>query len=177
MLLRHSTWQACWVALGIGATLLAVSLAIRPMWPADWWNAVHETGARQYQIPGLTLFGAPLWLGLARWRDPDARLLVGMACVPQAAFFYDQLPLLLMAKSRAELLTAVALSHVAAFIPTVILPDHSTAVTLSHSLMPFVVVGLYWPALFLVMRRNRKPLLGSAKDQRNTRARQRSNYE
>jgi hypothetical protein len=177
MLLRHWTWRASWVAFAVGGTLLTVSLVIRPRWPIDWWNVLHQPGAQQYQIPALTLFGAPLWLGLARWRDPDARLLVGMACVPQGAFFYDQLPLLLIAKSRTELLIAVVLSHVAAFIPTLILPDHSTAVTLSHSLMPFVIAGLYWPALLVVLRRHRNRPLASTKTPRESTARQATKHE
>lgn len=164
MLLRHSTRRALVVAIVGGGVLLAISLAIRPSWPLDWWRTLRDPGARQYRIPALTIEGLPLWLALARWRHTDARLVLGMAFVPQAGFFYDQLPLLLVAKSRTQLLALVVMSHVAAFIPTVILPDHSTPAALSRSLMRYVIVGLYWPALLLVMRRPARESHGAASE-------------
>ncbi len=41
-------------------------------------------------------------LALTRWRQPEAGLLLVLACMPQRMGFYDQLPLLLVARNLRQ---------------------------------------------------------------------------
>jgi hypothetical protein len=72
-------WPGKRAALFGGAVFL-VSLLILPSWPIDW---LRNTRQHDNFIPLLSLPGALLPLALLRWREPRARLLLGMACVPQ----------------------------------------------------------------------------------------------
>jgi hypothetical protein len=91
----------------IAGVLAIVSLAIAPTWPIDWY---HNISSRPEKLsPIRTLAGPLLLLGLIRWRRADARLLVAMACIPQALFFYDQLVLGLIPRTlRQSLLLSLA---------------------------------------------------------------------
>jgi hypothetical protein len=154
LLARQTSWQAWGYAIVGGGFLLAVSFVLDPHWLANWRATVHsEPDARQYTAPILSLLGMPLVLAAMRWRDPDARMILGLACVPQNAYFYDQLPLLLVAKSRVQLLGLVILSDIAFALPHFIPIDRRTPGTVSAGLMPLVLLGIYYPALALVLRR------------------------
>lgn len=83
--------DALWIAAG-GAALVAVSLAIRPTWPAEWLDNVRS--APHFRAPVARSFGFVLLLAALRWRRPEARWLLGLSLVPQAPSFYD--PILLV---------------------------------------------------------------------------------
>lgn len=69
--------------------IVGVSLAILPSWPVDWY---HNISSRPEKFsPIRTAVGPLLLLAVLRWKRPESRLLLAMACVPQALFFYDQL--------------------------------------------------------------------------------------
>jgi hypothetical protein len=74
----------------VGAVaILALSLAILPSWPLDWY---HNVSSRPEKFsPIRTAVGPLLLLAALRWKRPESRLLLAMSCVPQALFFYDQL--------------------------------------------------------------------------------------
>ncbi len=138
------------VALGLGL----VCLVLDPPWVSHWFaNAFDPNIAGKHAIPLLHPLGWALGLALLRWRRPEARLLVVLALVPQKMYFYDQLLLLLVPETRRELAVAVILSQVAYaiilqfpwFDPG---PGGATA-----RFLPFVVIGLYWPALLMILRR------------------------
>lgn len=85
------TYRPTWRAVGEGAALLAVSLALWPGWPLAW---VHGLSEARWSISLLTVpGGALLLLALLRWRLPEARMLVVMACAPQTPLLYETLPL------------------------------------------------------------------------------------
>lgn len=137
-----------------GGILVLASLAIMPTWPLDWLRQLHSSPtAALYRPPILTVWGCVAALALFRLRDPKARLVLVMACVPQAGLFYDQGPLLLVAESRTELL-ALSLSTVVAGIAAQFRfrPGMDT-LTVGALAYPFMVVGCYWPTLLLVLRR------------------------
>ncbi len=94
-----------------GGALLLVSLAFHPNWPAEWLHNLRSMPG--HPIPILVPGGALALLALLRWRRPEARLLVAMACVPQLMYFADQLPLWLVAKTRRESILLSATSLVA----------------------------------------------------------------
>jgi len=88
------------VILGGGAVLLAVSLAVNPRWPWEWHEALAaSTHFRPLIVrPG----GVVMLAALLCWRDPDARLLLALAVIPQTGFFYDSLPACLVARNRKQ---------------------------------------------------------------------------
>jgi hypothetical protein len=87
--------------------LVALSLAILPSWPLDWY---HNISSRPEKFsPIRTAVGPLLLIAAFRWRRPESRLLLAMACVPQALFFYDQLILGLIPRTfRQSLIFSLA---------------------------------------------------------------------
>lgn len=104
-------WRPSWRAFWSGALVVVVSFALVPRWPLDWWAAVHRTP--NHYVPLLRPFGWLTLVALLRWRSADARLVTLMACVPQNVYFYDQLPLALVAWNGRSALALTALSWVA----------------------------------------------------------------
>jgi hypothetical protein len=66
-----------------------------------------------------------------------------MACSPQNAFFYDQLPLMLIPRTRNELMIIALISQFAALLA----PDQTA------DRAPDMIAGLYLPSLVLVLLR------------------------
>jgi hypothetical protein len=134
------------------ATLLALSLAVYPTWPWHWWTALFQG---PHAIPVLQPGGVLLLLGLLRWRHPEARLLLALACVPQTIGVYDTLPLFLIAQTRWEGYGLAVMSYLAAFGQAWLYPrlPHMTLEENLAQRWPVVLVCLYLPALLLVLRR------------------------
>ena len=132
-----------------GGTLLLVSLAFQPSWPREWLANLHAMPPHPAPIvlPG----GFLALLALMRWRRPEARLLVAMACVPQLMYFADQLPLWLVAKTRRESMLLSATSLVAWAISLQALNRPGGMPAFESDLL--VLVGVYAPALAMVLKR------------------------
>lgn len=133
-----------------GLALLAISFAVFPTWPARWADsfrvAVHMSPIRS---PG----GVILLLALIRWRQPEARLLAALACVPQIIGLYDTLPLFLIPRSRWQGYALAGLSYVAAFGQVAAVP-RAPGMPLEAVLAarwPFIFFCLYLPALVMVL--------------------------
>jgi hypothetical protein len=110
--------------------------------------------------PVATVWGWPLLLCVLRWRRPEARLLLAMACVPQMPLFYDQVALALVARTRWEIVAYTVVSFVSWVVWVNSLGmDWGTAGEM-HSL-PYFVLGTYLPAFLLVML---KPNVGAVPD-------------
>jgi hypothetical protein len=131
-----------------GAILLVASFAFVPRWPIEWLHA----GARLVGHPAFVTrpFGWIPLLALLRWRDGDARLVACMACVPQNPFFYDQLPLLLVARTGRSAAALAALTWVAYAATQATCADPFYCGPESE---PWVVWLLYVPATALVLAR------------------------
>ena len=131
--------------------LLVLSLVVSPSWPWRWWGVLfHGPQA----IPILRPGGFLLLLALLRWRRPEARLLVALGCVPQTIGLYDTLPLFLIPRTRMQGYGLAVMSYLAAFGQALFyprLPDMTLAQNLTER-WPVVLVCLYLPALFLVLR-------------------------
>ena len=99
---RPSRWGV------IGAVALgAVGLLLLPTWPADWLAAARHTslvtpGGTPYLAPLLTPGGAFAALMILRWRRPEARLVLALACVPQTPLLYETVPLFLVPQTIIE---------------------------------------------------------------------------
>jgi hypothetical protein len=101
-LARPSRW-----ALFGGALLGIVGAILLPEWPREWLAAVRHTsmltpGGTPYLAPIMTPGGAFALLLLARWRRPEARLVLALACVPQTPLLYETVPLFMVPHTIAE---------------------------------------------------------------------------
>lgn len=90
-------WQSI---LGAGCAI-AISLALRPTWPCEWWAVVAHPDNFSPVLPAALPFGFLIVLAAAsRWRQPEARLLLAMCCVPHTTLVYETLPLLALVPKR-----------------------------------------------------------------------------
>lgn len=132
-----------------GAALFGVAtLALRPTWPGEWLHNLQFVVT--HPPPIATPLGVVLLLALLRWRQPEARLLFALACVPQLLFFADQLAVGLVARTRSELTALVALQLAAWLAWWSWVGPNDAYVDFAA---PFVMVGVYLPALVVVLRR------------------------
>ena len=135
----------------IGITLLVlVSFAIQPHWVSEWRVSLRSTG--HMVVPILHGAGPLLALALLRWRRPEARLLLAMACVPQTAILYEALPLALIPGGFVEMGAFVVLSWAACewWVHTGLTLAMSAETQLS---LHIVVPLLYLPCLVMILRR------------------------
>ena len=149
-----------WALVGSGLFILA-SLVINPHWPAEWLAALGTRSQAEYGkgIPLMLTGGPLLLLALARWRRPEARLLLVMACVPQTLLFYDQLPLWLIARTRLQSAAMGLISMLGLIVAGFALPSSPTISQAADTFWPMIFATCYLPALALVMR---EPNVGSA---------------
>jgi hypothetical protein len=130
-----------------GIALVVLSIAIRPDWPLLWIRQASVGYA--HFLPLFVLpFGPLLLLALARYKNRDAWLLFLMALMPQR-WFYDQLILWLIPKSRSEIVWTIFFSWGALYwrlhgVPTI------------HSVAIVTVLLIYLPMLAVVLRRPRE---------------------
>ena len=131
-----------------GAAFLVASLAVEPKWPARWLANVGH--AAPHPAPLFTLAGVACVLALIKWRREDARLVFGMAAVPQLAMFADQLPLMTVARTRVEAMVLALLSHVGGVAWLMMRNPTDHPAWDGTNLM---LASVYLPALMLVLRR------------------------
>ena len=132
------------------AVLLLVSIVVLPRWPIEWLHAVRTLPGHPAPILAYHGLGLVLALAALRWRTAEGRLVLVSACVPQLLLFADQLPLLLVARSKRELMGMTALSQVA-FVVWFSLNGAGTPNVLTA--IPYVLALIYLPALVIVLRR------------------------
>jgi hypothetical protein len=98
-----------WTAGG-GTLLTLISFLIDPVWLHKWLGHVQD--APHFTPPVLLPGGVLVLIALLRWRRPEARLIVALACVPHTTLAYESLPVLLAARNwkQAGLLAVLSLS-------------------------------------------------------------------
>ncbi|MGH7498829.1 MAG: hypothetical protein ACREL3_08265 [Gemmatimonadales bacterium] len=111
MLAGARTRRDALVIVGGGAVLVGVSLIVNPRWPWEWREALAASTHFHPLImrPG----GFIMLVALLCWRDPDARLLLALAVVPQTGFFYEELPACLVARDRKQAAIIALCTHIA----------------------------------------------------------------
>jgi len=131
-----------------GVAMLAAAFTVWPTW-TDGWMAAAVSAPHRPAI--LRIGGFLLLLALLRWRRPEARQLAAIALVPLSPHIYEGLPLLLLARSRREMLLlsgAGMLGLLAGLlIPRQVGPQHNPIDWL------IVLFSCYLPALIMVLRR------------------------
>ncbi len=140
-----------------GLVLGLVALAIAPAWPLEWWRAARS--ASYMRPPVLAPWVGPLILfALWRWRDPDARLLLAAACIPQTIWLYNAVPVLLVARTSEESWRLVAWSWAAALVQTQAIYG-LPGVALAYDGGTIAQAALFYlPAVWLVLRRDWSPI-------------------
>lgn len=100
------TWW--WITIGAVAWL-AISFLVRPGWMTEWLANLSDA---PHFIPPLARRGGfVLLLAILRWRRPEARWLLALACIPQAPSFYDQLLLVAICTRWWETLILTASTY------------------------------------------------------------------
>jgi hypothetical protein len=138
-----------------GVAMLAISLAFRPNWPLEWLAAIRYA---PHVIAPVTLLplGPIALAALARWRRPEARLIAALACVPQTFVPLATLPLFLVPRSRAEMLTLLGASWLLLAYWYRFPPIEGTPLGLAARVRETgqVIIALsYLPCLAMVLRR------------------------
>jgi hypothetical protein len=136
------------------SVVLLLSLVALPRWPIEWLYAIRSLPGHPAPILVMRGLGLVLLLAALRWRAPEGRLLFVSACVPQLLLFADQLPLLLVARTRNELVALTACSQVGFVIWFLTLRDGDLYVLKAA---PYVFVSVFLPALVMVLRRPAQP--------------------
>jgi hypothetical protein len=137
-------------ALPWAAAVVALTIALWPWWPLAWLGAIRASDT--VMSPVLRPGGFLLLLALLRWRLPEGRLLALLAVVPQTSMLYDTLPLFLIPDSARELLWLTVLSLVGAGLSFTLVHETTLTATIAAR-WPYLLVSLYLPALFMVLRR------------------------
>lgn len=119
------------------------SLVIYPTWPLIWFN---QLGGYQGVSPILVLpFGPLIVLALLRWQNREAWLLILMAVIPQR-MVYDQIPLLLTARTPRQLLLLVEFSWIW-ILPSLLFNNSN----FYEAWPQWIVLLYYFPALAIVL--------------------------
>lgn len=136
-----------WRPIVGGVVLLALAFLAWPGW-LDSWLAAARSAPHRPAV--LRVGGVLLLLALVRWRLPEGRQLAVFAFMPLSPHLYEAVPLLLVARTRREML-ALAVCGTVGLAAGGVLP-HSYGP--DHGIIPWLVVLLtgYLPALALVLR-------------------------
>ncbi len=142
-------------ALGVGIILFAVSMIVLPTWPFD---LLHNLGKNHYYSPLFAPLGVFMLLSLAAWRTSNGRFLLLMALMPQRLNFYDQLPLLIVAQSRRQMIGLVAFGWLGWFCWHWAGGVESSSRHIDELVAPWAIISLYVPALVVVLWQARPSL-------------------
>jgi hypothetical protein len=136
-------------ALVGGVVLTLVSLILLPSWPRDWISAVSNSNTL---VPLMRPGGFVVLLAALRWRRPEARLILLLACMPQTGSWYEALPLLLVAQTRRECQILSLVSSVG-FLSIRFLIHGQPEAQFNREVQALMVALAYLPAIMVVLRR------------------------
>jgi hypothetical protein len=145
---------ALWIAYpsvrsaGLAAGFVALSFVLYPWWLEPWRATLDDT---VHMAAPIATHGGPVLLAaLWRWRLPEARLLLALACVPQTPQIYEAVPLFLIAKTLEEGLALVGLTLLVWILRNAVSVDYAAGLWWTGQLM---VLLLYLPCLVMILRR------------------------
>ncbi|MFL5459714.1 MAG: hypothetical protein ACJ8AY_03440 [Gemmatimonadales bacterium] len=136
-----------WLAVPGAILFLGLSLALYPSWPREWWLTLPAETAF-LAPPILRPMGFLLLLAAIKWRTPEARLLLGMAFIPQTTLPYELVALALIPANRLEMTVYVVGSWMA-----VVASNHMQLAEWGSTGWPISLCTVYVPMLYLVLRR------------------------
>lgn len=145
---RWSRWT-----LLASAALVAVSLLVYPSWLSDWVRH-GNLGTFNGVSPVMVLPGFLLFLGALAWRTREGRLLLAMSVVVQR-YFYDQLPLYLVARTWRQMVLLLVASWTAALALLAMHRLEFAAGLQDVVVWRALIAGLFLPALGIVLSNRR----------------------
>ena len=132
------------------AAVLAASVLVQPRWMIEW-RATFASAP--HVVAPITRMGGPLLLlALLKWKRADARLLLGMACVPHTTVPYETIPLFLIPKTWTEACGLWALGLIA-YIGQWATGPYATQDAYWAGGARWIVAVIYLPCLAMVLRR------------------------
>ena len=139
--------------------MLVISLVLLPAWPLEWWRAIQVRN--EHLVPPLFRpFGFLLLLSLLRWRTPEGRLLLASAIIPQNVLPHELVPLALIPSNAVEMGIYIAGTWLTLFFAGRAwgIPDF-TVPGLNEASWPAILLAVYLPMLYLVLKRPGGPTL------------------
>lgn len=136
-------------AIAGGIVLSIVSLLLFPTWPR-WWLAALS--GSHVLVPLLRPGGIIILLALLRWKRPEARLVVFLACMPQTGSWYEALPLLLVGQSRREC-QLLSLTSSMGYLLILALIHGQPEAQFNREVSSLMVAFAYLPATIAVLRK------------------------
>jgi uncharacterized membrane protein YjjB (DUF3815 family) len=152
-LFLNSTRRAQAYAIIGGCIFVTVSLAMAPHWPVDWLTSLHT--AIQVAPPILRFGGIAVLAVALRWRRPEARLILALACVPQTGSWYEVLPLFLVPATRREMMILASVSSLGWILQDFVMTARNEA-EFNAQVGSLMVAFAYLPAVLMVLRRPNK---------------------
>jgi hypothetical protein len=137
----------------VAGVLVAASLVLLPTWPHHWLAATRTARHMSAPVVHLAVGGPLTLLALLRWRRPEARLLVALACVPQSTVLYEGLYFLLFPSTIRGVMTFTLVSWVGYAVQARIASTAASTDALQWSAGNALVALFYLPALVIVLRR------------------------
>jgi hypothetical protein len=141
------SWRS---VIGGAAILIAISLLLFPQWPIAWMRVLR---LGEFTPAVLWPGGFLGLLAAARWRDPEARMILALTLVPITASWYEALPLMLAARSKREV-QMLSLISSAGYLSQGFFSPGGEYVPVRYTRM-LLVAFCYVPALIVVLRRRR----------------------
>jgi hypothetical protein len=137
--------------------LVLLSFAVLPDWLINWSAALSETslataGGTPYLAPIGTLGGLTTAALLLRWRRPEARLVLALACMPQTPLLYETVPLFLVPTSITQGGVLWLGSWLAALWVSISGPYEQDLARFTVSARA-VGWSLYFPCVIMILRR------------------------
>jgi hypothetical protein len=139
-------WRPAWRDVAITLAIFVVSLVFLPDWPRRWLLTIRTQPP--HHAPVFIGVGAVALLAALRWRRPEARLLLAMTLIPHGLYFYDELPLFLVTRTRREVMGLSLASWFGWLAWNITSPGPRIVDT-----QQWVVVSMYLPAVLIVLRR------------------------
>jgi hypothetical protein len=144
-----------WALVG-GVVVTTIAFIVQPQWVAEWRAALASPAIGHHRdfefiAPVMQPGGFLVLAALARWRRPEARLLVALACVPQTILPYETVLLFLVPRGWLEVGVLVVLSHA-----IVLWSRHVHPVTMRDVINLYgqlVTWGMYLPLVAMLLRR------------------------
>jgi hypothetical protein len=157
LILRPNAGMALWlarpsrVAAIAGAAVLLLTFMLYPSWPRDWVRGLLHSNEGLLPII-FRPFGFVLLLAAIRVKKPEGRLLFALALIPQTAMPFELLPLALIPSNLKEMAVYVV-GTLLTLTPSIAgLQDGLPVSAIQANTWPWMLVGVYLPMLWLVLR-------------------------